>query len=370
MSLREYDPDAHLWVLALDDFTHAYFQELGDPRIESIPLSELERADPELLATKANRTTVEYYFTLSPCWPRFLLQAHPEIARITYLDADMCWFSSPYPALAEMGNGSVLVTEHRHPAHLAHHVRYGRFNVGLLSFRNDAIGRACLDDWRERCLDWCHDVLEEDRYADQKYLDAWPARYGAAVRISQRRGVNLAPWNWSQYRYERSGDRLLVDGEPLELFHFARFRPSSGTWWFQSGQLEYGVMPWSLRQYLYGNYWRRLCLARERVRELRPGFDFASKSSRGWHQFWRAIAPRVLFGSDWLRVGPYFISGRLGLGRFSGMILSWTRSSLRQRLRRPLPAGSRPPLPVPPPDEMADAEIATARSADPSTVSR
>lgn len=345
-SLHRHDPESVLWVLGLDEFTTEYLRDLRDPRIKVVALSELEAADAELLTVKADRTRVEYFFTLSPCWPRYLLLSNPEIPCITYVDADMYWFASPADVFAEMGQASIVVTEHRHPAHLAHHQRFGLYNVGLLVFRNNEIGLACLDWWRDRCLAWCYDRLEDGKYADQKYLDEWPTLFGSDLHVVKRRGVNLAPWNWSQYRYEKRGEHLLVDGEPIELYHFARFRPTHGTWWFQSGQLEYGVMPWRVRQYLYGNYWRALCETRARIQQRRPGFDFVPKSARGWHQFWRAIAPRLLFGSDWLRIGSVFISGRLGFGQFSGRLMSWTRSRMRPHVRRAVSAESRPPMPL------------------------
>lgn len=351
-SLQDHDHESVLWVLALDDYTLDFLRELRAPGIRVVPLRELEQADDGLLAAKSSRTRVEYYFTLSPCWPRYLLQCNPAMPSITYVDADMFWFASPRAVLAELENASILVTEHRHPRHLAHHRRYGRFNVGLLSFKNDSAGLSCLDLWRSRCLDWCYDRLEENRYADQKYLDEWPSHFGAAVGIVKRLGINLAPWNWSQYHYTQNGCDFLVDGEPIELFHFARFRPTHGTWCFQSGQLEYGVMPWALRQYLYGNYWKALTASRDRIRVLRPNFDFVPKSTRGWHLFWRALLPRIIFGSDWIRLGPVFISGRLGLGRFSGRFLSWARNRMHDHIRRSMPADSRPPMSPSPAESM------------------
>lgn len=329
-SLRRQDPASRLWILCLDAFTHDYLRELADPAILPVALEELEREDDELRAVRPQRTRVEYFFTLSPCWPRHLLRKHPEIACITYVDADMYWFAPPAAALAELGDASILVTEHRHPDYLRHHRRFGRFNVGLLSFRNDPSGLACLDWWRNRCLEWCEDRVDGEKYADQRYLDQWPARFGSALHVCRRPGVNLAPWNWARHTFTRDDGELLVDGEPLELFHFARFRPERGTWLFQSGQLEYGVMPWSVRQPIYGRYWRALLASRDAIRRLRPGFDFPRRSSRGWHQAWRAALPRAVFGSDWLRVGSCFVSGRFGLGRHSGRILSWLRAAARR----------------------------------------
>jgi hypothetical protein len=327
-SLRQHDPDSLLWVLCLDTYTTAFLREIEDERINIIDLGTIELADPELLEAKSSRNSIEYYFTLSPCWPRYLLREYPEIDRITYVDADMFFFASPTPIFSEMREASVLITEHRYPSHLCHLMRCGRFNVGLLSFRNNAIGHACLDTWRENCLAWCHDRVEDGKYADQKYLDEWPLQLGKALHIVRRRGVNLAPWNWSHYQYSFEGGRIWVHCDPLEVFHFARFRPTLGNRCFQSGQLEYGVMPWRLRQNIYGTYWRALNQSLELIKNHRPEFQFSRPSIRRWHNFWRALAPRVLFGSDWLRIGSIFISGRLSFGRYSGLLLSRARLGL------------------------------------------
>ena len=198
-SVAAHDADAELWVLALDEFTADALGELAEPRLHVVSLATLEAGDTELAAAKANRTRVEYFFTLSPCWPRWLLATHPEMARVTYIDADMFFFASPAPVFAAMdaARASVLVTAHRFPAWLRHYERHGRFNVGILSFRNDTAGRACLDDWRARCLAWCHDRLEDGKYADQKYLDAWPERWREKLLVLEHPGVNAAPWNWA-----------------------------------------------------------------------------------------------------------------------------------------------------------------------------
>jgi len=344
-SLAAHDVDAVLWVLALDDFTADVLRETGGTWMRVVTLAELEAGDPDLVAAKADRSRVEYYFTLSPCWPRWLLARHPEIERLTYLDADMFFFAAPAPIFAAMdaAGASVLMTPHRFPAPLRpHYEQHGRYNVGVLSFRHDAAGRAVLDDWRTRCLVWCHDRLEAGRYADQKYLDAWPERFGAAVLVLDHAGVNFAPWNWAGHRcevssavaavYDRRPDgshraplQVQVDGEPLVLFHFARFRPICGDWWWQSGQLDYGVMPARLRHALYGPYWQALAAARAEIAVRRPGFDFERRPARLGREFWRTLPLRILFGADWLRLGDRFISGRLGLGRFSGQCLARLR---------------------------------------------
>ncbi len=348
-SLAAWDVDAVLWVLALDEFTADVLREVGGTWLRVVPLAELEAGDSELTAAKANRTRVEYFFTLSPCWPRWLLakygtrgeadggaRADAGIERLTYLDADLFFFGSPEPIFAAMetARASVLVTEHRFPAWLRHYERHGKFNVGVLVWRNDAAGRACLETWRRECLEWCHDRLEDGKYADQKYLEAWPERMGAGLLVLEHRGVNLAPWNWvgevigcEPSGANRAGHVVRAGGEPLVVFHFARFRPVRGTRWWQSGQLDYGVMPRWLREAVYGPYARALVAARNEVAARRAGFDFpvSGAGGRGGRTWWRMWPLRVIFGGTWLRVGDGFWNLRGGLGRWSGRALTALR---------------------------------------------
>ncbi|MBI5771728.1 MAG: hypothetical protein HZA93_28415 [Verrucomicrobia bacterium] len=323
-SLERHDPTATLWVLALDDFAAAVMNETGGGGVRVVRLAEIEAGDAALAAAKANRSRIDYVFTLSPCWPRWLLARHPEIERLTYLDADLFFFGRPREIFAAMdaARASVLITAHRFPEWLRRYERHGKFNVGFLSFRNDGPGRACLDDWRAQCLAWCHDRLEDGKYADQKYLDEWPAKLGAQLLVLDRAGVNLAPWNWANHDFVQ---RTWVDDGELVLFHFARFRPRCGDWWWHSGQLEYGVMPRRLRRAIYAPYARALLAARDEIRARRPEFDFVRRPARSGRDFWQNLPRRLLFGGDWLRVGDEFLNLRLGLGRWSARIVFWLR---------------------------------------------
>jgi hypothetical protein len=335
-SLGKHDPDSVLWVLALDDFTAEVLREVGGTWLRVVPLAEVEADDAELAAAKANRTRVEYFFTLSPCWPRWLLARHGAqagIERLTYVDADMFFFANPEPVFAAMdaARASVLITEHRFPAWLRHYVKHGKFNVGVLSWRRDAAGQACLNDWRARCLEWCFDRLEPTRYADQKYLDAWPELLGSALLVLPHPGVNLAPWNWAGHTLSGENASLRVDGEPLLLFHFARFRPVGGDAWWQSGQLDYGVMPRRWRDVIYGPYVQALLAARAEIAARRPGFDFVRAGARSGREFWRTAPLRLVFGGTWRWTGDGFLNFRGGVGRWSGQCLAKLRMIFLRR---------------------------------------
>ena len=222
-SLQRVGGEFTLWVLALDDEAVDFLRESGFSGIRVVSLADLEAFDPELKAIECTRSRIEYYFTCSPCFPRYLL-ATQGMDAITYLDSDLSFFSSPEPLFEELGGGSVLIAPHRFSdAATRTHARYGRYNVGWLTFRSDEAGTACLEWWRQRCIEWCYDRVESDRYADQKYLDQFETMF-PGVRPTSHPGANLAPWNIGGHSVEFVDGTARVDGQPLVFFHFQGFR--------------------------------------------------------------------------------------------------------------------------------------------------
>ncbi|MBW1963295.1 MAG: tetratricopeptide repeat protein, partial [Deltaproteobacteria bacterium] len=161
-----------------------------------------------------------YYWTLTPTIILRILDRNPRIERLTYLDADLFFYASPAPLYAEMKPYSVWIHEHRFSPSLKHLEKFGNYNVGLLSFKNDPSGIAVLREWRKRCLQWCYMRFENGKFGDQLYLNDWPERF-KAVGIIQHIGAGVAPWNHEQYRWvENSEGAVLVDGHPLIFYHF------------------------------------------------------------------------------------------------------------------------------------------------------
>ena len=102
----------------------------------------------------------------------------------------------------ELGSSSVQIVPHRYaPEYLQFEESSGIYNVEWLTFRRDHRGLAALNWWRERCIEWCYDRPEPGRYADQKYLEELPRRFGG-VRVLANVGGGVGPWNVSQYRLE------------------------------------------------------------------------------------------------------------------------------------------------------------------------
>lgn len=289
-SLVRHCPPFTLWALCLDDDAHAAVSALGLESLQPVRLADVEQADPALLEARQDRSTVEYYFTLSPALPLHLLDRVPDIESITYLDSDLLFYSSPQPIFDELGAGSVAIVPHRYPPSLQKLSIWGTYNVAWVTFRNDSAGRAVLGRWRAQCLEWCFDRVEDGKFADQGYLDSWRGLPG--VRVIEHLGVDLAPWNFMQYEIDVKANPPTVDGQPLVFYHFQGFKAVGPGLW-DVGLDAYGSMDARLRSWLYGGYLKELRAANGMLLSRAPSIHGAS-SLRFPHYGWRRIILRVL----------------------------------------------------------------------------
>jgi len=268
-SLQRTCPSFELWVLCLDMVCHRVLTELKLPGMHLIPLEELEQDDRRLCDAKRTRSRIEYYFTCSPCLPSFVLNHHAYVDRITYLDADLYFFRDPSDLFDEIELASIAIIPHRfHPAFLDRE-QFGVYNVGWVSFRRDEPGMACLSMWRDQCLEWCYARCEDDRFADQKYLDRWPAKF-PNVAVVQHKGANLAPWNVANYHISHNGDEVCVENEPLIFFHF-HYLKQVNKWVYNPGLAEYNTsLVRILRTHIYVPYIHALRDAEAEIRAVLP----------------------------------------------------------------------------------------------------
>jgi hypothetical protein len=218
-SLRVHERAFTLYVLCLDEKVHVFFQQHSFTSIVPIELYKFENGDTKLTDCKTNRSQIEYIFTCTPSLPLYIFNTYENIELLTYLDADLFFFSSPDPVFEEFGNSSIAIIGHRFSERNKNLELYGTYNVGFLSFRNDIEGIKCLKLWRDKCIEWCYDHVDNDRFADQKYLDTWPELF-ENICIIEHKGANLAPWNIDNYGYRKVGSSILVDDDPLIFYHF------------------------------------------------------------------------------------------------------------------------------------------------------
>jgi hypothetical protein len=258
-SLRAVEPGAAVTVLCLTSTCAAALRALDEPGVSLVTLPDFERANPDLLAVKSGRSPRDYVFTLASCLVASVLAATPAGEVATYLDADLFFYSSPAPLFAAMEGASVGLVGHRHHWWTRRLEKYGRLNVGWVSFRADAAGRAAASWWRARCLEWCFAWLDGDRFADQKYLDHMIAAL-PGVREIDHPGANVGPWNVCRHRVGRRADgSFVVDGRhPLVFFHYSGVVENPGGEWSCSNISYLGPFPRLVREELYRPYIARI----------------------------------------------------------------------------------------------------------------
>ena len=218
-TLKEHSSrEISLWVLCLDDKVYEFLSQGDIPGINPIRLSDLEAVDQSLAAVKETRSQAEYYFTCTPCLAKFVLDQNPEVSDITYIDSDLCFFDDPELIYSEIGVNSIAITPHRFSDSNKYREQWGLYNVGFNFFRRDDDGLKCLNWWRDRCLEWCYDRLEDGKFADQKYLDDWPERF-RNLKVLDHPGINLAPWNVGDAHLSQDHD-ISVNGKKLIFYHF------------------------------------------------------------------------------------------------------------------------------------------------------
>ncbi len=289
-----------LWVLCFDQVTHDVLREMDLPGLRLIARTEFEKGDDALLAAQTDRTLVEYYWTCTPSLPLYILQNNPEIDVIGYLDADIFFYADPIPIYDELGNQSILIIGHRYRPEIEHLVKYGIYNVGFLLFRHNDIGLQCLRWWRERCLEWCYNRLEDGKMGDQKYLDDWPQRFEEVI-VLQYKGGGVGPWNIANYELRCSDGQLWVDEVPLVFYHFHRFYILN-SWVFEPDGSQFGLRRTHF-SLLYEPYITELRQSMREVLRVMPDFrgGFTSYSVREWIR--RVKERRLLYslGSTMLR---------------------------------------------------------------------
>lgn len=224
-SLVQHCDDFHLYMLCFDDLSVRHLTSLNLEYATVIPLDVFETGDDKLIATKKDRTRLEYYYTCGPSLPLYVLDHYPQIDIVTYLDADLFFYSDPRPLIKEMDGYSVGITVHNFPEYRPAPSQ-GKYNVGWLSFRRDKDGMACLQLWRDSCIEWCYERFEDGKYADQMYLDEWP-RLFQGVKILEHKGANVAAWNVADYNLYEEESQVMVSGFPLIFYHFHGFKQLS-----------------------------------------------------------------------------------------------------------------------------------------------
>lgn len=225
-SLEQTGIDFSFYAIALTPECIQLLERLNKDNIQIISLQEIESYYPELELVKKQRSQIDYVFTLSPYYPSYIFVKHSHIDHICSLDADQYFFSNPKEIFDLLSEGSILITPHRFSQKQIEegYEVNGKYNVSFQVFKNNSIGKACLELWRKQCIDWCEDKAIDGKFADQKYLETWQGHFPSEVIPIDHVGLGLAPWNISQYQIKERKGVIMVNDSPFILFHYQGMR--------------------------------------------------------------------------------------------------------------------------------------------------
>ena len=266
-SLLSTGTDFHLYVYAFDDLCAGILVRMNLPLMTVVTLTEFE--DDRLLAVKPSRSMVEYCWT---CTSHVIGHAMKVfgLMEITYLDADLYFYSDPAALLDEFhdSGASVLLTEHKYTFIYDQSKKSGIYCIQFITFRNDIRGLSALCWWQDRCLEWCYAIKEDGKFGDQKYLDDWPERF-PGVHVLTHIGGGVAPWNIQKYSLLKDGIRVMIKGVPLVFYHFHGYKfykdgtQNLGDYWLKTSVIDF----------LYRPYVHAIQSAQCEICEFYPGFN-------------------------------------------------------------------------------------------------
>jgi len=225
-SLLSLSAEFMLFVVCLDEKTYKIVSIL--PKIKAIRLQELEQFCPNLLEVKNERTAVEYYSTITPLLPLYIFNKF-HVGLLFYSDADIAFWSDPTEMIEVMGSKSLMVVSHEFdptiPQEKSYLINNGRFNVGILGYRNDGYCGSFLEYWKNSCLGCCKWTPIPGKFADQGYLDVLHEDHNKFNSIQcSHPGINLAPWNLEKHIVSEWVGRKRVDGKyNLICYHYHQF---------------------------------------------------------------------------------------------------------------------------------------------------
>ena len=271
-----------------DELSYSTMIERSMQNVELVKLSEIEVYFEELNAKKLLISPIEYIFLLTPFILKFCLEVF-KLENVVYVDSDIYFFSSIDPIFNEIKNSDVGITSHNFPKKMRHLEVNGKFNVGILFFRNSRDGNQILDWWAKRCLESTSiESTSSDVFGDQKYLDLFSTIYPGTY-VYKNLGINAAPWNCHEVTPDNNGG-LTINGSNLVCFHFSGVKASENK--FIAGYHRYGIRPMPvIKQYVYQPYvWK--------LYEMNKSFNITGDYLKPWIKVRSWL--RALFFGDYI----------------------------------------------------------------------
>ena len=246
-----------LYILTTDDIAFKWLCENPHENIIVNSLADIKDAYPVLTRLEQERTRTEFNWTLSSFSIQFFLKTY-NLPSMTYLDADLCFYSDPKILFEELKGESVIITPHNYTPCYDQSATSGRYCVQFMYFKNDEAGNKVLEWWRNACEECCSGTPIDGKFGDQKYLDDWLSRFPGLIHEEKHMGCGIAPWNVQQFDFEKNGNginlinKITKQKTPLVFFHFHGTREYLA----KNGKLIWNLNGYELSDFVKENLYR------------------------------------------------------------------------------------------------------------------
>ena len=123
----------------------------------------------------------------------------------------------------EKSGKAVMITPHNYAPQYDQSSKSGKYCVQFIIFKRYE-SENVRKWWETKCLEWCYQRVEENKFGDQKYLDQFPLKFKNYVHILEKKEYIQAPWNARIFEskdcliYHFHGLRLIENKLGLILF--------------------------------------------------------------------------------------------------------------------------------------------------------
>ena len=229
--------NAPLNILCIDEFTFTKLTELGLEKVELYYLENLEKENEDLFSLKKSNHKTEYgdsysnyCWALTPFFCNYLLK-NKKIESLLYADSDIYFYENFDLIKEEISDKSIGIVTHRTNYHLTTETNTGKYNVGIVYFKNDKIGLECSEFWKDLLMDPNNEY--SSRYGtcgDQKYLELFEIKFNNVCVIDELVGHG-APWCFESYKYLEKYRIIYNNKEQKIVFnHFSHFKFDDNRW--------------------------------------------------------------------------------------------------------------------------------------------
>lgn len=211
-----------VFFLCMDDEVYYILDKMNLNNAVLINVNKLE--DETILKLKKERNRLEYCCTMKPVFLIYVLNNYPDVNIVTYMDADLYFFGESNKLYEEMGQSTVMLSNHDLPESLKYHEsQMGKYNGGFVIFKRDSSSLECLNWWKQRCFERCSILPDGSTFVDQKYLELMYSLFNC-VSVIETPGVNIAQWNVHKNKMRKNYGEILVNNDKLIFYHFSGLR--------------------------------------------------------------------------------------------------------------------------------------------------